>query len=42
MIEALQYSAGVMFWGLVNVILTLVWAVLIGGLISRMIGRKDE
>lgn len=44
MIEALKCSAGVMFWGLVNLVLASVWAALIGALIGgilKIIDRKD-
>ena len=40
MLEALRYSAGVMFWALVNLALAVVWAGAIGGLIWRII-KKD-
>lgn len=42
MIEAMKFTAGVMFWGLVIWLLVSVWAELIGGFIRKMIGRKDE
>ena len=42
MVEALQFTAGIMFWMLINLILAIVWVVIIGVLISKAIGRKDE
>ena len=42
MIEALQYSAGVMFWALINLILAVVWAAIIGGLIWKMFFWRDD
>ena len=42
MVETLQYSAGVMFWALVNLALAVVWAGVIGGLLWKMFGRKHD
>ena len=42
MIETLQYSAGVMFWALINLALAVVWAGVIAGLIWKMFFRRDD
>ena len=46
MLESLQYSAGVMFWALVNLILAAVWAGIIGGILGgillKIFGRKHD
>ena len=42
MIEALRFVSGVMFWGLVAVILACVWAGVLAHLIDKMIRRKDD
>ena len=42
MIEALKFTAGVMFWSLVVWLLVSVWAELIGGFIRKIIGKKKD
>lgn len=42
MIEALQFSAGVMFWALINILLAVIWSGLIAGLIWKIFGSRHE